>query len=583
MKKFSPIAFIKNEIIGSENTFHAWSVLAAALGVLAIGFYLSSPSLSFQGVAGSREHNVNFEYPVEVKAVHVIPGQKVKKGDLLLELNQFDLDARIRELNTLIVKLRAEKAVRDQMNQAVGNRAASQDDPLSLELRELEVEREYLHRRRDNLYVFAEIDGIVGSVNFRKGERAQGFVSLVTISPESPTFVEGFVHESINSNVKVGTKVKVSSITNESEPVEGRVISVGSRFVQAPPRLSPNPNSAVNWGREVMVEIPRESGLLLGEKVIISPVRSWIPSSIAQADEEGGKIEEEKIVALPVNLPFNLRESTRFEASGAVYLPDLHKFAVVSDDTTEKNDPWLFLLSESGEVDERPMQLPNLDSIVDAESISTHEGYLYVMSSLREDKKKGQSAGRFYRVRREGLQLTNGQSIAFGKILKKAIEKSSDPVLASLAKGGLKDLEVEAHTIRGGDLFLALKEPLTEENGTVVIRISNVNRLFEKESGEVEVWKVLRIASKTPFRETLSDMLFVGDSLFFTTSCRGQICGGLWQLTKGETEARLLRAFETDKPEGLAFHAEKNRFLLTFDLGKDGSKYVTIRGPQQSR
>jgi len=52
----------------------------------------------FFGIAESNEVTVNFEKPVEIKNIYVVPGQHVTKGTLLLELDQSELALSLNEI-----------------------------------------------------------------------------------------------------------------------------------------------------------------------------------------------------------------------------------------------------------------------------------------------------------------------------------------------------------------------------------------------------------------------------------------------------------------------------------------------------
>lgn len=586
MKPFNPLTIIKDEIIGSENTLHAWCILIAVITIVGMGFYLSSPDLSFHGIAGSREANVNFEYPVEIKRVHVIQGQRVQKGDLLIELNQTELNTQIRQVTMQVEKLRAERSVREQMNKAVGNGAGfSGGDPLSVELRDLEEERALLERQRNNLYVFAEIDGIVGSVNFKRGERAPGFSSLVTISPDSPTFVQGFVNEQFRTSVHPGSHVRITSLTNTGSTVEGKVVSVGARFIEMPIRLVPNARYTPTWGREVMVEIPPSSNIILGEKVQIKPIVSLLPALVAHADDEDASTKTETPPAA-VKVPSAISDKFSFEASGAIYLSDLKKYLVVSDDTDDNNTPVLFLMSEDGEVDERTLTIPGLKEINDLESISASGDYIYAMTSLAakgDDVKKARNL--FVRMKRDGLTLSDVKDVNFGKLLRKLINKSEHPLLRSMVEDGINKLEVESHAVRDGALYIGLKAPQSADNSSLILRIANVDSLFtaKGEKAELEVWKTAKFDGEDGLTNRVSDLTFVGNTAYFTTSCKNEPCGALWSLGENEAKPKLVRKFKSDSPEGVAYNAEKNSFLITFDLASRGSKYTTVTGPRSGR
>ena len=62
------IQIIQEDIIGTENRTLAIALLLCIGGVIGLGFYQSSDSMSFMGVAESRERQINFERPVESRA-----------------------------------------------------------------------------------------------------------------------------------------------------------------------------------------------------------------------------------------------------------------------------------------------------------------------------------------------------------------------------------------------------------------------------------------------------------------------------------------------------------------------------------
>lgn len=527
LKKYPMLRFIKEEVIGTENTLYAVVVLLACVGILAMGFIVSSPSISFHGIAGSRDTNVNFDYPVEIQRVHVNPGQKVHKGELMLEV---------------------------------------------------------LVEGKGKQYVFAETDGVVGSVNFSKKESVPAFSALVTISPENPTYVQGYVHEALNSDLKVGTPVKVSSLSGKHNTVRGRVAGLGGRFVQIPERL--NGMGRMAWGREVTVEILPQNTLLLGERVLIAPISPWLQSFTATASAPAVASDFRPVISAmnlpkPVKVGQGIAKRANIELSGAIYLEDMKKYLVVSDDSGEKNPPWLFLLSDEGDIEETPVVIPGIKKMKDAESISSEGNYVYVMNSLwakgRERKKSGNE---FFRIKRDGFKLSETTSVEFGDILRKLMKASSDPVVKELMRHEDRPIEVEAHVVLGGDLYVGLKAPLLDNDDSVILRIPDVNRLFEKNGAQsrIEVWKKIRFSEE---RHRISDMAFVNGSLYITTTKKKEAGGAFWSLGKNDIAPKMVRSFPDLRPEGVAYNHPQNLFLIAFDGGgEEPSSYLFVAGPR---
>jgi hypothetical protein len=530
MKKYEDLQIlktIKEDVIGTENTFYAWAVLLAVLGILAMGFVVSSPKVSFHGIAGSRETNVNFDYPIEIQRVLVNPGQKVQKGELLLEIT------------------------------AEG---------------------------KGKEYIFAETDGIVGSVNFSKGEKAPAFSSLVTVSPEGPTYVQGWVHEALNSDIGVGSPVTVNSVNGHRGSVKGRVAGVGGRIVPMPERFNNNGVSGkLFYGREVLVEIESSNNLLLGERVVIKPDTYWLQSFVAKAEPtvpEMNRVALEMSQPKPIKVPEGIAKRSHIELSGAVYLEDMKKYLVASDDPGDKNPPWLFLLSDEGDVEDRPVTIPNVKKMKDAESISSEGEYTYVMSSLWAKGKQRKAAGsQFIRFKRQGLELTETEVLEFSSILRRLLEESRDPVVVELMRHKDRPIEVEAHSVQQGDLYIALKAPLLDNDDSVIVRVRDVNRLFEKngEQSTVEPWRKLRFSEEG---HRISDLAFVKGAIYVTTTRKKTTGGAFWTMNQNDFAPRLVRSYRELRPEGVAYNNAKNVFLVAFDGGDEVSHFQFLAGPK---
>jgi multidrug resistance efflux pump len=142
-------------------------------------------------------------------------------------------------------------------------------DPLAERVKGLKKELEMLMEEKEKLYKIAHINGLIGAVNFKEGEKVSPFTPIVTLHTESPSYILGYIHENTYSRVYVGQKVSVHSIGDKAHSVAGEVVGVGSRIVEYPTRLRKSPDIQL-WGREVTIKIPDTNTFLLGEKVMIS-------------------------------------------------------------------------------------------------------------------------------------------------------------------------------------------------------------------------------------------------------------------------------------------------------------------------
>jgi HlyD family secretion protein len=144
-------------------------------------------------------------------------------------------------------------------------------DPIVEQIKQREVELTLLQEAKKEFCITAKINGVIGSVAYKNGEKANEFDTIMTLHATSPSFVRGFIHENTYSQIHVGQKVLVTSQDVKKVKINGEVIGVGSRIVEYPVRLRKYPD-LIMWGREVQIKIPDTNNLLLGERVMITPI-----------------------------------------------------------------------------------------------------------------------------------------------------------------------------------------------------------------------------------------------------------------------------------------------------------------------
>lgn len=578
------------DVVGSDNKvlFFFWSL--AVVVVISFGIFLGSQPVSILGVAESREYQVNFGNAVEIKRVHVLPNQIVKKGDLLIELSQADLDLQLRVLRSRYDRLQAEFKLRKELSLLTndGTRLPAGSDPLQVDLVDTKREIELIERRLRNLFVFAEVEGSVGTVLFKDGEKAPAFATLLTLVPLNPTYVNGYINENLRSMVEVGQTVDVFSTAGTK--VQGKVVSVGARIVPIPQRLL-RIQTLPAWGREVVVKIPDENHFLLGEKVTVRKAWGITLFSTAQAEADTGTEVLRKSIQ-DIHFPTTIKEQFDPEISGITYLPEVRQFALISDDYPNDR-PLILLMNANGEVAQQMLPIQNLDEMADIESISQQGTDLYLMSSLSANKKDKLKRNRqiFVQVHRSGLNFTAEKQIDLRSALLDAARKSADVTLkkvALLAQGThINDLEVEGHAVKGDELFILLKRPRFAVDQGTILRVKNLEHVLDTgkiNPSDLSVGLEFTMESHIDMgAHSHSDMVFVNDTIFISTSCRDKQCSAVWRINPGETKAHLVEEFNHKGLEGLGFYPATGEIYGVFDHKKNGSKYIAISIPDSSR
>jgi len=277
-----------------------------------------------------------------------------------------------------------------------------------------------------------------------------------------------------------------------------------------------------------------------------------------------------RILPSPVTVPQALRERLRsFEPSSCVYLRDERKYLVASDETDAYDSPWLFLMDEQGVVDENPIVIPGVKKMTDIESISRpveDDGSIYILSSQSRNKKKHVKRERdlFVKARFRSGTLETIASVELRPLLLNALSRTRDPVLGKLQSQFDRELDIESHFVKGGNLYVGLKTPQPDPSHALILNLGPVDDLLAERASDPNVWKTLDLDSGDGRTNLLTDMAWNGDELLLTTSTDKHRFGHLWSLKGRLTH---LMGFPDLRPEGVAVR-DQGLFIL-FDQGKE--------------
>jgi multidrug resistance efflux pump len=470
-------------------------------------------------------------------------------------------------------------------------------NPMQEQIKQLEDELRLLNEGKRKLHMVAMADGIVGAVNFKEGEKVASFTTIATLHSQFPSFVQGYIHENAYSQVAVGQIVNVSSLANKQTQVTGEVVGVGARIVEYPVRLRKTPDMLM-WGREVMIKIPMGNKFLLGEKVMITlkqPSKPPQPHSRQLAVGKAYAAEAPQTRAPFVNHPPLLKDITfsvdmknrpAIEASGALFIADLDKYLIISDDTENKK-PTLFLMNAAGAI-EKEATIAGLDAINDMESVAPGDGkVIYILSSQSYTKKGALPASRrlFIRVLRDADHFTLTGKIALVDLLQKAAQKDTAAEWARFITTAIADstMDIEGLAFRQGSVFLGFKDPKIDGHA-VILAITGIDAVFDKQdlpAAGVRLWRKLDLKdAPTGAPCGISDLVFYGDLLYgLATAERGeQNLGLLWCCQNDTAQPQIRQRFDGEKPEGIAIDTSRREMLITFDNGsKRPSQLLTLK------
>lgn len=207
------ISFDSNEAAASQN-FRSSAVEAEVLIVkesqLAEKLYLNA------SLMGDEEIDLRPETAGKVIDINFEEGQNIKKGDLLVKINDADLQAELSRVKSQR-KLAEEKEYRSK--QLLDQELISQEeyDIIKNDLNTKIADEELLKARIDKTEIRAPFDGIVGLRWVSEGSYINSTVSVAILTKTNPIKIDFALPIKHAGKAEVGDKVKVTVPNSEGE------------------------------------------------------------------------------------------------------------------------------------------------------------------------------------------------------------------------------------------------------------------------------------------------------------------------------------------------------------------------------
>lgn len=548
--------------------------------------YLGSSAPECLGVADSKETIVAYDLPVVVKKIFVIPGQSVKKGDPLIEVDLPEVNIKMLEIKTQIQALEAEQGIRQSLMGALPlqrkklngkKREEALATPIGNEILGLKEQLSELRKLQSQSVKFAQESGMVSTIAFKVNEQVPPFQSILSIIPPSPNLAFGFVHEARALEFKLGDEVVVEATTGPARATEGKIVSLGNRITQFPMRLQgagANLSNPQYWGREVVVSLPGKNELLFGEKVrIVAKKASSLSdfSDVAFADvaaEKTDLISDLSTVA----------KHLEFEASGLLFDTTSGDLMVASDEVGPQGSPfWTSAIDNVGAWSN--LSIPGMGEVKDVESLVMLNNKYYAMSSMGRSK-SGKTKNRDWLIR---FDLENGnakvdRAFKLRNILISSLQSNS--FLADIHDRLDEELDVEAFTLDQNDAYVILKAPLMKDGASPLIRIKNLAAQIENGKvkaleTEVVLFAKLRDPSCGTNLARASDLLIRPKGLILLSRCEnsksGKNLSQVWWLgdLQKQPVLHLLKTFREKRFEGISIDVNSKSLYFSADKGSN--------------
>lgn len=220
---------------------------------------IQSSVLASGTLAHEEEVLLSTEEIGKVTAIHVKEGDRVTKGQLLLQIDdevykaaveQNQASVRMQEIAIERQQLRVENLQKQwERKQTIFERKLLDEDAFEIATNELEIAKSDLESSRESLQqaqaqleqaenrlsktkAFSPINGVVTSLDIKVGETAISSTtnipgsSLMTIANPESIHTEINIDEADIANIQVGQEAKVYAIAHQDIPINGKVNSI---------------------------------------------------------------------------------------------------------------------------------------------------------------------------------------------------------------------------------------------------------------------------------------------------------------------------------------------------------------------
>jgi hypothetical protein len=342
------------------------------------------------------------------------------------------------------------------------------------------------------------------------------------------------------------------------------------------------------WGREVVVRLNNaDNELLFGEKVqVLLEHPDYDGQGLSAINNANAVVLNRS--AQPSAQIIKSRNSDinaeGIEASGILWNPKSRQYLLLSDEQYNKQ-AGVFIMDEHNHISAR-LSVPSTDKqgIDDLESISTDGDYVYILSSLSYTKKDQLKNKRkkLLRFKYKKQQVMHHQSVDLYKILNAIKDaRTTDAKLAVFLTQAIENhsLDIESHFVKNNQLYLGFKSPFASSHKALIIKVHNVQALFEGKVPVATIWQRIALADpETGEPMQLSDMISVDNDLFLLSVSRSsEQKSVLWRYRLNDQILEDIQQFSGLKAEGISYLREQALFTIVFDEGKNKpSKYLSL-------
>lgn len=222
--------------------------------------------------------------------------------------------------------------------------------------------------------------------------------------------------------------------------------------------------------------------------------------------------------------------------------------------------------------------------IDDLESISRDGKNIFIAASLSHNRKGHLKTKRrkFIRFNYNDQGILEQDEVDLYAVLDRLSQNSPPSEMTRFLSDAIKHrtMDIEAHMVMNNKLYLGFKAPLDSQGNTVILELSDINKLFSEQKIDGRIWQTVQMLSpETGEKTRLSDMLMLKESLLLTSVVRSsqKSRSYLWRYSLQDKSLTKIKTFPGLKLEGISPSSDGKSLMIVFDEGGgEPSQYQSI-------
>lgn len=248
---------------------------------------------SIQAVGTARARNaidLSIDASGRIERLNFAPGQKVRKGDLLLALESDAEEAAVKAAEATLAEAEAAFERQERLNNS-GNASDAAYQTARAVLLRAQAEHQLAEIAVEERKLNAPFDGVIGLTDLVVGQQVDPSTMIATLDDLSVIEVDFSVSELVLPRLKIGQGVDVSSPSWPDRVFSGQISQIDSRIESTTRSIAlradiPNEDGALTGGMFLEVElvlaeheqiaVPEKLLIFEGEKVFVMLARDGV-------------------------------------------------------------------------------------------------------------------------------------------------------------------------------------------------------------------------------------------------------------------------------------------------------------------